>query len=105
MASVKITTNGHNGHLEVDGTDLSSVCTAVKFAFSGNQPPVVEIELAAMSNNEIQMEEAGITLTGVKLPLSVELALYRYLLQKHDGISYQAVGLNAPRVFHGRRDL
>ncbi len=103
MAEVSITTEGLRGRVSIDGVDLSQLITSVDFTHDAGGLPRVSLSIAAIGRNELQVSEAGVTLNGAVLPLEVEVALYRFLVEKHGPVELQAAVIGDLRVTHDLR--
>lgn len=103
MAHVKLTTNGLQGQIAIAGIDLSKVVTGVSIDLHAGKLPQVNLMIAAVNGQEFEFSEAGLTVGGATLPLEVEVALYRYLVEKHGPVEIKATSLYNLRVNHGAR--
>jgi len=86
MPSIKFNSEFNRGVLLVDGINLSSVVSDMTLNFKGGGESTLSLGIAAYGQNEVVMDDAGVSIKGVLIPASVELALYEYLKRKHEPI-------------------
>lgn len=83
MASVEFSRKDGRCHLVVDGIELSGVVCGMTIDVQGAEVPELSLDIVALGMNEVAMDEAAVSIRGVQMPASVELALYRHLHEKH----------------------
>ncbi|WP_426248397.1 hypothetical protein [Pseudomonas sp. TWR3-1-1] len=91
MATVQFTRKDGVGKLLIDGVDVSSVTHELKVSCLGGGIPGVDISVLAYGHNDVVLDEAHIVVSGIKIPESVEAALYSYLKRKRDLVDVTAL--------------
>ena len=91
MATVEFTRKDGVGRLLIDGVDVSTVTSELKVSCLGGGIPSVEIGVLAYGQNDVVLDEAHIVVSGIKIPESVEAALYSYLKKKRDLVDVTAL--------------
>lgn len=97
MATVEFTRKDGVGRLLIDGVDVSGVTSELKVSCLGGGIPSVEIGVLAYGQNDVVLDEAHIVVSGIKIPESVEAALYSYLKKKRDLVDVTALSDNSMR--------
>lgn len=103
MPHVKLTTNGLQGQIAIGGVDMSRVVTGVSLDLAAGRLPQLSLTLAAINGQEFELSDAEVSIDGVTLPLEVEVALYRYLVEKHGPVEMKAAAIDSLRVQHCAR--
>jgi hypothetical protein len=70
------------GAVSIDGTEIKST-QAVSVACVANEAPAVNLRLAVREGVRLRCEGASLVIDDVAMPISVELALWRYLSDKY----------------------
>ena len=91
MASVKLSQKNGVGALVVDGVDISKFTSQVTLICEGAKVPMLTVGVVAWGENDVALDEAQLVVSGIMLPLSVELAMYAYLKKKHDPVEAAAL--------------
>ena len=91
MAGIKFNSEFNRGVLLVDGINLSSVVSDITLNFKGGGESTLILGLAAYGQNEVVVDDAAVSIKGVLMPASVELALYEYLKRKYEPIEVTAL--------------
>ncbi|MGP0016865.1 hypothetical protein [Pseudomonas sp.] len=86
MPTIKFSREFNQGVLLVDGINLSSVVSEMTLNVKGGGESTLTLGIAAYGQNEVVMDAAGVSIKGVLMPASVELALYEHLKRKHGPI-------------------
>lgn len=83
-AIVKVTgTAEGRGTVEVDGVDLTRAVSSVQAYLAGGEPPKVVVTFVAPTLDAMDLTGASLEVSGVVMPPSVEMALHKYLSEKH----------------------
>lgn len=91
MPTIKFSRESSQGVLLVDGINLSSVVSEMTLNVKGGGESTLTLGIAAYGSNEVVLGDAGVSIKGVLMPASVELALYEYLKRKHDQVEITAL--------------
>jgi hypothetical protein len=86
MPAIKFSRESSQGVLLVDGINLSSVVSEMTLNVKGGGESTLTLDIAAHGPNDVVLNEAGVSIRGVLMPASVELALYEHLKRKHGQI-------------------
>jgi hypothetical protein len=82
-STVTIDVNGIGlGVVSVDGVEVKGVRSITTHVEAG-EPPVVTLNLSARDSAQVAYEGASISVDGVELPVSVEVALWKHLAAKY----------------------
>lgn len=79
---MKVTAEGR-GTVEVDGVDLASTVSSVHAHIAAGEAPKVVVTLVAPTLDALDLTGASLEVSGVVMPPSVEMALHKYLSEKH----------------------
>lgn len=83
-AIVKMTgTAEGRGTLEVDGVDLTRTVTSVHAHIAAGEAPKVVVTFVAPTLDALDLTGASLEVGEVVMPPSVEMALHKYLSEKH----------------------
>jgi hypothetical protein len=91
MPTIKFSRELNRGVLLVDGVNLSSVVSEMTLNVKGGGESTLTLGIAAYGQNEIVLGDAGVSIKGVLMPASVELALHEHLKRKYDQVEITAL--------------